>query len=253
MSDHPDPEPSAPPHDATAAAPALSATVIRDSLVEAGLKLFAAQGYEATSPQVLAAVAGVNPAAIPFYFGGKEGVYLAVVQRLLHQLAPRLQALIGRLDAALMKVSSPVMVAPLLEAFAAGQLEIIHALPEAAFLFREQFRPSLAFDLLYRDWLEPAHRFNTRLLALLLQKAADDPETVLLEQALSGVVGSFVQNRATWQRRLEAVTEHGMTEMDCAATATVRAVRHLVRYMIQGALLGRQGTAGVSASAAAQP
>lgn len=243
MSDSPissNPASTAKPEDTTPETPPLSAAATRECLIDAGLQLFAAQGYDAVSPRVLATVAGVNAAAIPFYFGGKEGVYLAVVQRIVQQLAPRMQTLIARLASQLDKASTPVAAAPLLEAFAAGQLEIMCQPASFAFLFREQFRHSMAFDLLYREILEPAHQFNARLIAALLQKEASDSQVVLLEHALSGQVSVFAQTQATLHRRLG----HDLNTQDFDLPAIEQAVRHLVRYTVQGALAGRHGAGG---------
>ena len=49
-------------------------------LIEAGMLLFGLHGLEATSTRALAMEAGVNLAAIPYHFGGKKGLYLAVLE-----------------------------------------------------------------------------------------------------------------------------------------------------------------------------
>ncbi len=50
----------------------------RARLVRAGLQLFAHQGFAATTTRELAQAAGVNVAAISYYFGDKAGLYRAV-------------------------------------------------------------------------------------------------------------------------------------------------------------------------------
>jgi AcrR family transcriptional regulator len=50
----------------------------RDRLLQAGLRLFAHQGYNKTSTRELAEAAQVNVAAISYYFGDKAGLYRAV-------------------------------------------------------------------------------------------------------------------------------------------------------------------------------
>ncbi|MEO8922722.1 MAG: CerR family C-terminal domain-containing protein [Caldimonas sp.] len=50
----------------------------RERLLLAGLKLFAEQGYAKTSIRQIALAAGVNVAAVSYYFGNKEGLYRAV-------------------------------------------------------------------------------------------------------------------------------------------------------------------------------
>jgi AcrR family transcriptional regulator len=50
----------------------------RARLLQAGLQLFARQGYSQTSTRELAVAAKVNVAAISYYFGDKAGLYRAV-------------------------------------------------------------------------------------------------------------------------------------------------------------------------------
>ncbi len=50
----------------------------RARLLQAGLQLFAQQGYSKTSTRELAVAAKVNVAAISYYFGDKAGLYRAV-------------------------------------------------------------------------------------------------------------------------------------------------------------------------------
>jgi AcrR family transcriptional regulator len=50
----------------------------RARLLQAGLRLFAQQGYSSTSTRELAEAAKVNVASISYYFGDKAGLYRAV-------------------------------------------------------------------------------------------------------------------------------------------------------------------------------
>jgi AcrR family transcriptional regulator len=58
--------------------PAHPAEDARARLVQAGLRLFAQQGYSKTSTRELAEAAAVNVASISYYFGDKAGLYRAV-------------------------------------------------------------------------------------------------------------------------------------------------------------------------------
>src|SRR4029450_5762031 len=51
----------------------------RESLPAAGSALFGAQGYDGVSVETIAAKAGVNKAMISYHFGGKRGLYRALL------------------------------------------------------------------------------------------------------------------------------------------------------------------------------
>ena len=53
----------------------------RHELVEAATAIFAAHGFERGSVRDIARAAGANQAAISSHFGGKEGLYRAVLER----------------------------------------------------------------------------------------------------------------------------------------------------------------------------
>jgi len=57
---------------------------VRDRLLDAAEELFCEYGFEGTSIRDIAAVAGCNIAAVNYYFGGKENLYVAVWRRHLH-------------------------------------------------------------------------------------------------------------------------------------------------------------------------
>ena len=55
------------------------AAATRDALLAAGTELFAGRGYDGVPVAAIAARAGVNKAMINYHFGGKRGLYLAIV------------------------------------------------------------------------------------------------------------------------------------------------------------------------------
>ena len=52
----------------------------RTKLIDAGTRLFAQRGFAAVSIRELSQAANTNPAMISYYFGGKEGLYAAVLE-----------------------------------------------------------------------------------------------------------------------------------------------------------------------------
>ena len=64
----------------------------RRSLLAAGAALFSARGYDAVPIDDVAARAGVNKALISYHFGGKRGLYTAILASGFQQIAGRMEA-----------------------------------------------------------------------------------------------------------------------------------------------------------------
>ena len=58
----------------------------RDRILAAALPLFAANGFAGTSTRMIAKSASVNVATLAYYFEGKEGLYMTVLERLYSDL-----------------------------------------------------------------------------------------------------------------------------------------------------------------------
>jgi len=63
----------------------------KQRLIKAGLEIFGTFNLEGATTRQLAQRAGVNQAAIPYYFAGKEGLYLAVIEHLITHKASRVR------------------------------------------------------------------------------------------------------------------------------------------------------------------
>ncbi len=53
----------------------------RGALIDAAIRLFGERGYRATPLKAIGEAAGISHGVIPFHFGSKEGLLLAVVER----------------------------------------------------------------------------------------------------------------------------------------------------------------------------
>ncbi|MCG2586352.1 CerR family C-terminal domain-containing protein [Massilia sp. TS11] len=215
----------------------------RQRLIAAGMRLFARDGYEAVTTRQLAEAAAVNQAAIPYHFGGKEGVYLAVAEHIASAAGARVQALAASVQARLPAADQTAVRALLLEATVAVA-EAIFATGDrgvwALFLAREQFHPSPAFAQLYAAFVEPVHALIGALIARLTGSAADAVDSVMLTHAYLGQILAFTSAHATLERRL------GQAAGDDTA-ATLAAIRRFSGMAIAGMGAGRDATAGVGA------
>ena len=138
----------------------------RHRLLHSGLRLFAAQGYSKTSTRELAEAAGVNVAAISYYFGDKAGLYRAAFCEPM-----------GAPEDDLARYNGPEMSLPeALRGFYAGFLEPL----------KQGDVPRLCMKLHFREMLEPTglwdadpsfgiRAMHEALLALLCRHLGLDP------------------------------------------------------------------------------
>ena len=100
----------------------------RDLILDAAERLFAAQGFAATTIKQIGAAAGVNAALLYYYFDDKEQLYYAVLRRLLGTLSAR----------GLERMAAAGTPADVVRALVAAQAETLGARPHLpSLLMRE--------------------------------------------------------------------------------------------------------------------
>jgi len=178
----------------------------RQRLLEAGLQLFGKYGFDGVSTRELAKTAGVNLAAIPYHFGGKEGVYLAVVDHLASAVEKPVNAMVAEIDGALDRTRSRADTEDLLARLIGTLARILLGSDQQAlrirFMMREQLQPTAAFERLYARFIEHVHRCVTGLVARLLDSDPNEPLTILRAHALFGQILGFAVAQATIRRRM---------------------------------------------------
>lgn len=206
----------------------------RERLVAAGLKLFSEHGLDGVTTRALAAEAGVNQAAIPYHFGGKEGVYLAVAESVCDSLRQRIEDLLRAVDETMSRPDARDL-APQLLPETLGQLSrTMHAaesaLAEFAFIVAEQQRPTVAFEQLHRCLMQPVHRRLAMLVGLILGEPPDSERVTVTAHALFGLCGSFVTGRSSLQRILNEHGEYSASRSDQIA----RCIEEVARAFVKG-------------------
>jgi AcrR family transcriptional regulator len=185
----------------------------KQRLIEAGLEIFGTFNLEGATTRQLAERAGVNQAAIPYYYGGKEGLYLAVIEHLLTHKASRVRPLVLEIRENLQKKRlSPEDalegIKTIFGAFLEVLLEDKATTTWARIIMREQMQPTKAFDLIYERWISPVHETLSALLAVILRKKATDPNLILRTHTLVGQILIFLSGRETILRRLKWEAYH---------------------------------------------
>jgi AcrR family transcriptional regulator len=179
----------------------------KQRLIKAGLEIFGTFNLEGATTRQLADCAGVNQAAIPYYFGGKKGLYLAVIEHVVNHKASRVRPVLLRISDALQKERlTPKEAVDQIKTLFSVYLQILlednAATTWARIIVREQMQPTKAFHLLYERWIRHVHEIVSALLAIILQKRSTDPNVILRTHMLVGQIQIFLAGRETVRRRL---------------------------------------------------
>lgn len=158
----------------------------RQRLLQAGLRLFAQQGFSKTSTRELAEAAQVNVAAISYYFGDKAGLYRAVF----------LEPMGGSPDGDLARYTDPALsLAQALRGFYAGFVEPLMQGDKVRLCmklhFREMLEPTGLWPYGAAHGIKPLHdglvRVLCRHLGVAPAAAAADADMQRLALSLAGL------------------------------------------------------------------
>lgn len=175
-------------------------------LLEAAIRIFAAHGFEGASTRMLVKEAGVNISAIPYYFGGKEGLYEAVLRHIMSVVREDRGEAITHMHAAFEKGDvSPEAARDMLHEFVEGFVGFIlgeKATPYMAqIIMREQMQPSPAFDLIYDELMCPVHTMCARLVGILMSEDPASERVILCTNMIFGQLVIFKTHKELLMRR----------------------------------------------------
>ncbi len=200
----------------------------RTRLLETGLRLFAARGFDGVTTRRLAAEANVNIAAINYHFGGMKNLYHAVARQLVEetepQFAPLRRGLAEGVEAA---GGDRAALAGLAARWAEGMLRQFlgdaRMRWRAGLVVREYAQPSDAFDILYEGRIGPMHEAVCELTAAARGGDPRDPAAIIVAHTLIGQVLIFGIARVVLWRRLgwDALTPERLDLIVHTVTASV--------------------------------
>jgi TetR/AcrR family transcriptional regulator, regulator of cefoperazone and chloramphenicol sensitivity len=195
----------------------------RARLLDAAAEIFGTYNLEGATTRQLAERAGVNQAAIPYYFGGKEGLYLATVEHFFSVHAPKVGSVVAQIETRLAATAiDPAEALDLLKKLLETMLELLlRQQTNRSFgriIIREQMQPTKAFDLIYERVIRHVHETISALLAIVLDRKADDRSVILRAQMIVGQILIFLSGRETIRRRLNLTgyTEEEFAEIKAA-------------------------------------
>jgi AcrR family transcriptional regulator len=194
-------------------------------ILRTALQVFAAEGYDGASTRVLAQRAGVNLPALQYYFGGKEGLYRAVIDHITETVERRIAPVTEQIQAAL--DSGPVsrrvlldLLCRLLDAFVT--LVTDQSSPDwearGQFFARAEIEGKSALDTLHRRVARQIIEPCAALIGHLTDQPSDAEQTLLRTVAVIGQVSVFCNRKA-----------HQALDWEKLDDARVRAVQAVVR------------------------
>lgn len=192
------------PSDPTTPSPAGKAgDQTRTALIMAGIRLFGAKGFDATSTREIATQADANIASIAYHFGGKDGLRLACAET----VGSRIQGVVGPVLQSLDPGDDPARAQAVFELVIMGVSDFMLGRAEAqemaGFMIREMGAPGTVLDKVYAEFILPVH---AKLCSLLGLATGQDPESDLIRLGAFSIVGQVVYFRighAVVARRME--------------------------------------------------
>jgi TetR/AcrR family transcriptional regulator, regulator of cefoperazone and chloramphenicol sensitivity len=179
----------------------------RARLIDAAAEIFGTYNLEGATTRQLAERAGVNQAAIPYYFGGKEGLYLATVESFFAVHAPKIGSVVAEIESRLGaeqidRSEALQLLKKLLEIMLEVLLRQQTNRSFGRIIIREQMQPTKAFDLIYERVIRHVHETISGLLAIVLDRESGDRTVILRAQMMVGQILVFLSGRETIRRRL---------------------------------------------------
>ncbi len=208
----------------------------RQRLIDTGLMLFGRYGFDGVTTRQLATTAQVNQAAIPYHFGGKEGVYLAIAEQIAASVGPQVNALQKNIHSRLNHEAPQNLLLECTVKLAEIAFTPEHQSSWFIFLTREQFHPTAALTILQRGFIDPVHQLIGELIALITNTTVDTEANILLTQAYLGPLVGFVCGKALLNKRLNWPIE--LTDLEWRQV--IATVAHCCRATIAGLMLNAE-------------
>lgn len=172
----------------------------KNQLIAAALAQFGEYGLHATTRDI-AAQAGQNIAAITYYFGSKEDLYLACAQWIADFIGSQFRPHAEEAER-LFAQPEPDRGA-MRELILRACKNMIMLLTQddtvnlSKFISREQLSPTAAYQLVHDQVINPLHTHLTRLIAAYTGGDANDIQMILHTHAILGEVLAFRLGKET--------------------------------------------------------
>lgn len=179
----------------------------KTQLLHIAADVYGEQGLDGATTRKIAQASGQNIAAISYYFGSKEGLYLAVAHLIAKNIKDDFSDVFLAIDQFLEKpiaTQKPEDALDLLQrtviTYNYFQLEKKN-LSFSRILAREQLNPTEAYTIIHEHALGPIHSRLNRLIALYIGADPNHLTTLIHTHAILGETLSFRIARETLLRQ----------------------------------------------------
>ncbi len=170
-------------------------------LIAAGIRLFGAKGFVATSTREIATSAETNVASIAYHFGGKDGLRRACGQEVIRRMGAVIAPALPDDEA-----KSPAVAAAVLEGVVRAMTAFLLTRPEAEdfvpFMLREILEQGPVLDEVYDTLFAPTHSRLCGLWSAATGRPAEADRTRLTIFSLIGALVYFRIGRPIVLRRM---------------------------------------------------
>lgn len=179
----------------------------KQALLEAAIEIFGLNGPNSATTRQIAQRADQNIAAIAYYFGSKDGLYLAVAQYIADIIRDEFSPVIEEIDIFLSQGNNEqdeTRCLQLIELSFLAYNDLVlkkNNINISRIMSREQLIPTKAYTLIHENALAPIFSRQTRLVALYTGLPDGHINTLIHTHAIMGEILSFRLARETLLRQ----------------------------------------------------
>ena len=199
--------------------------ISKERILQEAEALFAERGFYAVTIREITQAAHCNLAAVNYYFGNKQNLYMEVFRSLWKPRARRILARFESLLGSLGEVTLKGIVHAVAEAFIKGPLSDDERLRHFQLMVREMARPTEAFEMVVGDVIGPFQRKLAELIRPFMAREMGQVALLLHAQSIISMVIHF--NFA----RNPVIRITGMEYDDVFKDALVK---HVVQFSLSG-------------------
>jgi TetR/AcrR family transcriptional regulator, regulator of cefoperazone and chloramphenicol sensitivity len=194
----------------------------RGKILEAAGEVFGQRGYKAATVREICKRAGVNVAAVNYYFQGKKGLYREVARDFISETFARFPVVAGTGKRSPEQRLGTFIEAALHRLISRGGLS--GDTGRGQLVARELADPSAILDTMVEDFIRPTAMVLTEIISELLGSAASDRDVLKCQLSVIGQCFHYATGRPIIVR---------ITGLDLSEEKTIRELAdHVTRFSL---------------------